>query len=133
MTISMPPGTAQHTELDGQPVVLIATRPHGWPAILSPAGWKLLCAWKLTTLAVIGGHVRATGKGYSGLPLVGRLFTNTTSPNFSVTHRNGNPLDLRERNLVVVPRSAKNRGNRRTKPRTTDNDQSTNGQCPRGS
>jgi hypothetical protein len=103
--LTLPPGTLQHTTLDGEPVVLVATTPHGLPAILSLRGWRLLSAWKLTTLTTARGQVQAYGRGYSGLPLVSRLLTDTTSKNLVVTHRNRNPLDLREGNLVVMTRS----------------------------
>jgi hypothetical protein len=101
----LPVGHVQSFHVGGGEILLIGTAPNGLPAIISPDDWQLLCRWKLDSLRIVSGHVRACGGGGNSRPLVARFLTNTMSGgNVVVRYRNGNPLDLRRSNIAVVPR-----------------------------
>ncbi|WP_441279823.1 HNH endonuclease [Bradyrhizobium sp. 63_E2_N1_3] len=100
---TMLPGTVTKGELDGQPVVLVGTVPTGYTVILCPNGWATLQRWKLTTLRVARGGLYAAGKGRAGGFAAARFLLGI-SGNYAVRHRNGNPFDIRLRNIVAVSR-----------------------------
>lgn len=101
------PGAEVRTTIDDEPVVIIGSAPHGFPVILSPQQWETLKRWKLSRLTY-RDHVRG-GDGITPYNVtIARFLTGISgrdgNSNKYIRYRNGNPLDCRPSNLLVMPR-----------------------------
>jgi hypothetical protein len=86
----------------GEEVVAVGSTPHGRPVLLSPRDWDIIKRWGYVRLSARSGHVRACGGGVHCL--AARLLTGTDNDATKVIrYWNGNALDLRRSNIVVVP------------------------------
>lgn len=99
--LRMGAGQEIRREIDGEPVIFIGAT-NGAPVILSPPQWDVLRQWKLTRLT-FSGVVRA-GDGAYHTPAARFLMGIQYDNNRQILYRNGNALDLRPSNLIVVPR-----------------------------
>lgn len=95
-------GVEHHTQIDGEDVVMIGASPGGLPVIMTPAQWETLKASMLTRLTY-SDHVRAGGGRYH--ITAARFLTGTShDTNKYIRYRNGNGLDIRPSNIMVLPR-----------------------------
>ncbi|WP_244558485.1 HNH endonuclease [Tardiphaga sp. OK246] len=99
----LPVGTVVPATMFGEPVVLVSSKPDGSPVIFCRGGWKWLERWKLTTIRVLGGRVRACGTGRNGGYRADRFLIDGDG-NHLILQRNGNLFDLRRSNIASVSR-----------------------------
>jgi hypothetical protein len=119
----MPVGSVIKAGLDGEPVVLVASAPHGWPVVFCPEGWRwlrmwLVC-WRYAGLRVGRFGVEAYAVESSGHPVVARLMAPAKASE-TVVYRNGSNMDLRLSNLFIAPRRLVRDARRRASEKVDD-------------
>lgn len=110
LPLKLEPGEERYVKLDGERVVFVGSHPNSLPVLLSPEGLQCLRRWKLFKLSTASGRVIASGSGCVNQPAARFLAGISHVPNKAVHYRNGNGLDLRPANLVVVPWNRTERG-----------------------
>lgn len=103
LPLKLEPGEERYTKLDGERVVFVGSHPNGLPVALSPEGWQHLRRWKFFKLSTASGRVIACGSGGVNQPAARFLVGISRVPHKAVRYRNGNGLDLRLSNLVIMP------------------------------
>lgn len=96
-------GEIKTLRFGSEEVIAIGSAPSGYTVLLSPADWATLRRFKLTNLRTSRGQVWAWGGKGTGR-IAARFLTGTDCDSTkAIRYRNGNLLDIRRDNVVVVP------------------------------
>ena len=97
-------GEVRPLTVGGEDIFAIGSEPSGFVVLLSAVDWVMLQRFKLTRLRVGRHGVRSASSRHSRS--AGRFITGIdVRPDLDLLFRNGNPLDLRRTNVVVMSRS----------------------------
>lgn len=94
-------GEVRSLSFDGEDILAIGSEPNGLTVLIAATDWALLRRWKLVRLRLSKGQVWARG-GRCGQMAARFLMGVTHDPTTVIRYRNGNALDLRRDNIVVV-------------------------------